>query len=227
MFMQKLSFGAVAVLLGSTAMAHASPILDSIVASGETAKALGLRGAAESFVADSTGIGDVELQLQRTGTSTGSIVITLNANGTNAPGAVLNTIATITASTIPTTETLYDFYNLGITGLTAGTTYWIEVAKGSTGTASVNTFTNTATPAYGSANATYWAGSGSATTVPVLSTCVSDTNLCDVLHTPTVNYAFNQATPTPEPTTMAILGTGLVGLGWSRRRAMAKRDNSQ
>lgn len=216
MTMIKNSICSFALLLGFGAAAQASIIADTLDGnSGDSAKSLATKAAGESFIATTTSISEVEIDLARTST-TGSVVITLDSNGSNAPGSVLDTIATITASSLPTTETLLDFYNLSVAGLTIGTTYWIEVAKSGTTAPGVEAFTTTTASTAGS-GLTYWAGSGSAASTPLMNMCVSSDDSCDG-NAPSGSYAFNESTSTPEPASLAVLGAGMAGLGWVRRR---------
>jgi hypothetical protein len=213
------SFRGFALLLAFGASAHASVMsntLDSI--SGDTAKSLTSRAAAGSFTADGTGsLGNLEIDLARTTlTPTGSIVITLNANAGGVPGSVLHPIATIAATNLPTAETLYDFTNLSITGLTSGSTYWIDVTKSGTAT-TAEAFTTLATPATGTGQI-YWPGTSATLTTTFLTYCVSSDNACDASFPASANFTFNESTPAPEPASVAIVGAGLAGLGWVRRR---------
>jgi threonine dehydrogenase-like Zn-dependent dehydrogenase len=51
-----------------------------------------------------------------------------------------------------------------------------------------------------------------------LTDCVSSDNACDAANTPSAGYSFNQGAATPEPSSVAILGAGLLGLGYFGRR---------
>jgi hypothetical protein len=213
----KVGFRAFPVLLALGASAHAAVISDTLDGSaGDTTKSLSSKAAGESFTADGSGnLGDLELNLAGTSAS-GSVVITLNANSGGTPGAVLQTIATVAASSIPAAETLYDFYNLPVTGLTSGDTYWIKVAKTATPTG-IDAFT-TATAATTGSGQIYWPGATPTSTALFLTDCVSSDNACDAANTPSAGYSFNQGAATPEPSSVAILGAGLLGLGYFGRR---------
>jgi PEP-CTERM motif len=204
-----------ALLMAFGASAHASIIANTLDGSTiDTPQSVSSKAKAESFLATTTGIGDIEVDLQKTG-GTGSIVITLNNNNISVPGSVVATIATITATSIPSSETLYDFYNLPIGGLTIGTTYWIEISH--TGSsANAETFTDTTATPTGS-GLTYWSGSGAATSLAFMTVCVSSDNACDG-DSPTGSFAFNESISAPEPASLAIVGAGTAGLGWVRRR---------
>jgi hypothetical protein len=214
---------------GLCTSAHATSILESTLGgASDSPKSLASLIGAESFVASGSGIGDIELALSRIGAANGSIVITIMTdNGTDKPGSLLDTVATLSENLIGTSEGIYDFYNLPIDNLTSGSRYWLEVAKSGSAAITTSAYTTTLAPVVGTASTTvaagntnYYAGSGGGKTTPLMVACISTDNACDAGEQ-TIAYSVNEAVP--EPASMAILGTGLVSLGWSRRRAKSQQ----
>ena len=194
------------------------------------AKSVSTTVAAESFIASGTGISEVELALSAPSGSTGSILITLMNDSSNKPlGSLVATIATLSETNIGSSEGLYDFYNLPINNLVSGNRYWIEIAK--SGSSATNIYTTINAPSPGSASSAfvlggtnYFAGSGASKTSPLEAMCISTDNACQAAN-PQIAFSVDMATAMPEPATIAILGTGLLGLGWSRRRTRTAMSN--
>jgi PEP-CTERM motif len=209
---------------GIAATAHAAPILSTMGNVGDLTKSLSTV-AAESFVlASGTGISEIEIALGRASAANGSIIITINSdNGSNKPGSVLDTVATLSESLIGTTEGFYNFFNLPINDLTAGVRYWVQVAK--VGTVSTSVYTTTAAPSPNGAasasatiaagNTNYYPGLGPSKTSILEVMCLSADNSCASTFAATLSF---DQTPTPEPASLAIVGVGLAGIGWIRRR---------
>ncbi|HEY4043865.1 MAG TPA: PEP-CTERM sorting domain-containing protein [Rhodopila sp.] len=211
---------------GLCSSAHALGIMDALSTAPDAAHALNVNSAAESFVADSRGIGDVELNLSETSTLTnGSVAITLRADNSNTPGASIDTIQQLNESQIPTTQTLFDFYNLPINNLVPGTKYWIEVAKptgssvstDSYSTLASNVITGNAATTSNPGDTAYAVGTGSGTISRLMTLCVSDDNSCDAANPVALADAFNE-TAVPEPAGIAVLAAGLAGLAFVRWR---------
>jgi hypothetical protein len=205
---------AISLAMGSAA--HAGTILVDTISSPETgivSRSLNSQSYSQSFVADGSGIGDIELELANSGQSaTGSIVITLWTNNAGQPGSQLGSpLYVLPQSAITSTsEAIYDFYNISTTALTSGTTYWIKVS--SSGTVATNIVTNTVANIGTSLTNVFGARQD-------LGICISDDNSCG--QTNVAAYSFNADPPptnTPEPASVMLIGAGLAGLGAVRRR---------
>lgn len=230
---QRTMIPALAMFLGLCASAHAGIIVNTIGVGGDTLKPLAGGASAESFIATSTGLGDIELALSKTSAaSTGSVVITIRADtGSNKPSStVLDTIATVLEQNIPTgSESLFDFYNISLANpLTIGSRYFINVTY--TGINSADVYTTAIAPSVGTASTVLAAGNtdysyagGAGTTSSLMMICISTDGSCAA-----ANGAIYSSvnTAAPEPASVAIVGAGLTGLGWVRRRKPGRSSRS-
>jgi hypothetical protein len=227
-----------ALMLGASLSANASPIVDTLgnynsstktLSPSDTAHPIGTASYAESFVATSTALDDVELLLEST-SGNGSFVVTLYTNSSNAPGSSLDLIANVPSSLVDTASpSLVAFTNLGATGgevtnLSVGTEYWVEVtAMGggsntnvySTTSSSIVAGTATAGTAGAPGTTDYYHGSGAGVAAPLLAICVDADGTCASLQTASVTLNEAPSSNTPEPASLAIIG--LAAIGFLRR----------
>jgi hypothetical protein len=228
-----IKYGVNAALAGFVGLCIASPSHAAVISTlsgSQTDQAVSINSgpAGELFTADSTRLRDVEVELSTTGTTSGSIVVTIRNYNANKLGTVVDTITTLNEALIPTTETLFDFYNISLTTpLTIGSAYYISVGKAPGSTAiSTSIYTTAALPSTGTPGTTagtsnnasftdYAIGTALGMTTKFMAVCVSDDLACDNATPAALAYSFNEV---PEPATVGILGAGLAGLGSIRRR---------
>jgi PEP-CTERM motif len=224
----KSSLLAILFLAGAGAQAMAAPTYDSLTSGAGTAASFNTESYAVAFSLSSPGgLSEIELELQRAnaaGDSSGSVVITLNANDNGEPGSLINTLATIDDTSLAASvASIVDITGLGVTGLSSDTTYWIEIAKGGTSTTRIEPYTDKNAPLISNGpdlEATETTGSFSATsTPPEIALCISGDDSCASTTDLPITLSINEA---PEPASLAIFGSGLLSIGWVRRRRRNK-----
>lgn len=210
-----LAIGAVlAALAGGSAQATVV-LFDTTISAGSLVAAIKPSSggpAAQSFntggIGGTVGINYVALDIKATAPGDGgSFIVTLNADsGSNTPGASLLTLGTVLDSSLTTTAQLIKFSGTDLIDLASNTQYWIEATQvGASPVTSAQWILATgAVTGPGAAGNFIYKGGVS----------FADSSS----HEPLV-----MTVDAPEPMTLAVLGVGLAGLGWARRRKVTSK----
>ena len=224
--------GAVLSIALAAVPAKASPYIDALTSTPNqlgNSNTYSTISTAESFEVGASGtISEVELAMFKTSAlTTGSVQISLDANnGSNEPGTLLDPLASLSDMFLPSRNTRYiiDITGLDVTGLSAGTEYWIEVSETSGTTTSQEGYTDPNAASEGALSYTSYlaeTSTGTFTTSaaqpPSLAVCISGDNSCmadNGLNASNSNYLSD---PIPEPPSSVLLAAALGGLAIVRR----------
>jgi hypothetical protein len=157
---------------------------------------------ADSFSTAEYGTTLNQVSLKLSGTpGSGSVTVRLLSNAANTPGAVLGTIGTLSDSALSSTLANFTLTLTNPFSLTANTRYWIQLSSNNSSAA--------------------WAWSNVITGPGVARESFANVNgvFQNAADAP---YQMQVTTATPEPSTYAFMGLGLVGLAiWRKRRTLA------
>jgi hypothetical protein len=142
---------------------------------------------------------DVKLMLELTGPAVGSITVSLLADSSTSPGALLTTIGTLDDTAVGPTPAMYDF-PISPFLLAASTRYWISLSADPTNDSNIYWTWSMDTSGVGVAGEYHSNASG-----VVLNGGTSDTA--------PYQMEVSGSLPVPEPTSLLPLGIGLAMVG--------------
>jgi hypothetical protein len=187
--------------LAAVSSARADVVFDNLAAASDFSEAvLGDGPLAQSFNSTNGGLlHDVQLELTSASPLIGTIQVTLVADNGNTPGSTIVSLGTLSSSQVSTSSNqTFDFAPTATTFLAADTNYWIELSS--------------LTP-----NGIEWLGSDDTSGLGVDGSFIS---VADAGTFPSDgNVAFQMAVDVPEPGTVALFMSGILGLMLLRRRA--------
>jgi hypothetical protein len=226
-------FGAVLLVALAALPAKASPYLDALTSTPNqlgNSNTYSAISTAESFEVGASGtISEVELAMFKTSSlTTGSVKISLYANnGSNEPGTLLDPLAALADMFLPSRNTRYiiDITGLDVTGLSAGTEYWIEVSETSGTSTSQEGYTDPNAASEGALSYTSYLAEAptsgmfttSAAQPPSLAICISGDNSCMADNGLNASNSNFLSDPIPEPPSSVLLAAALSGLAMVRR----------
>jgi hypothetical protein len=188
---------------GFAAAAHADVVYDNMGGVSDFSEAAFNGPLAQSFNSGNGGqLNGIDLMLtSSSGSLGGGIQITLVADNGTSPGATVVSLGTLSNGAVPTSANgTFDFKPLSDVDLAANTTYWVEIS--SLG-----------------ANGIEWAGSSDLSDTGVAGQSLSDPGAGGVFQVSDVGEAFQMAVDVPEPGTVALFMSGLLGIALLRRRS--------